>query len=41
MNIGKPTTEHPILIPEEPVLPQTEPAPDPIPAEPSPEAVPA
>jgi hypothetical protein len=29
MNIGTPTTEEPLQIPEEPVLPQTQPTPEP------------
>jgi hypothetical protein len=43
MNIGEPTTDQPILIPEEPLLPQTQPAPEPaapVSPEPLPEKVP-
>jgi hypothetical protein len=30
MNIGEPTTEEPLQIPEEPLLPQTQPVPEPV-----------
>lgn len=31
MDIGEPTVEEPVQIPEEPVLPKSKPAPEPIP----------
>jgi hypothetical protein len=41
MDIGQPTTEEPLLIPEEPLLPQTQPTPDPAPPQREPVKAPA